>query len=139
VSGDFVYDPNTSPLPPWLFSTDYTPGGNAIVTVPDQPGTYNPYGDNGQLGGDVGTIPMPGGPTPPGTPRTPAEANPNAFFDIKQFLIWLAAGGVLWLILSMLADSGNERIAYSLAALILGGAVIYMGPKAIENAQTLFK
>lgn len=81
---------------------------------------------------------MPGGPTPPGTPRTPGEANPNAFFDAKQFLIWLAALAGLWLFLAFLADSGNEKFAYSLAALVLGGAVIYMGPKALTNAQTLF-
>jgi hypothetical protein len=82
---------------------------------------------------------MPGGPTPPGTPRTPAEANPNAFFDAKQFLIWLAALAALWLFLTMLAEAGYTQFAYALAALVLGGAVLFMGPKALENAQTLFK
>jgi hypothetical protein len=57
---------------------------------------------------------------------------------VKGFLVWLGALGVLWLFLTMLADSGNAQVAYALAGLILGGAVLYMGPQALKNAQTLF-
>lgn len=114
------------------FSLGDDPGGNQIVPTPDLPGTFDPNP------GPLGDIPMPDGPTPPGTPQTPAQANPNAFFDTKQFLLWLAALGVLWLFLSFLADSGYEKFAYSLAALVIGGALIFMGPDAIKNAQTLF-
>lgn len=46
--------------------------GNAIVPTPSPGGGFNPDP------GPIGTIPMPGGPTPPGTPRTPADANPCA-------------------------------------------------------------
>lgn len=114
------------------------PGGNAIVPTPDQPGTFDP-GTGPDFGGGVGQIPMPGGPTPPGTPRTPGEANPNAFFDAKEFLIWMAALAALWFVLTMLADMGYGQLAHGIAALILGGALIFMGPKALENAQQLFK
>lgn len=57
--------------------------------------------------------------------------------DWRQFLIWIAALGVLWLILSMLAETGNQRAAYSIAAVILVGALMFMGPKAIDNAKKL--
>jgi hypothetical protein len=76
--------------------------------------------------------------TPPSTPPGGAPAGPPSNAGLKEFLIWLGALAVLWIILTVLDETGNTRAAYGLAALILGGALIYMGPKAITNAQHLF-
>lgn len=58
-------------------------------------------------------------------------------FTPGRFVLWLGALGILWLILSALADAGNADVARSLAALIIFGALLALGPGAIGNAKGL--
>lgn len=133
------------PTFPWPWPTP--PGwprpqpGPFDPTPPDWPIGPSPGEPIPEPGPTTGTdtptttpVPMPGAPPAPGAPPS---GTPQTF-DFKKFLLWLAALGVLWLILGALADTGNEKFAYSLAALILGGALMFMGPQAIKNAQQLF-
>lgn len=111
--------------------------GNAIVPTPPDGGGFDP-----SPGGGIGDLPI-GTPTPPGTPRTPGEANPSAFetkpFDAKKFLAWLGALVVLWFVLTVMADSGEPAAAYSIAGLLMFGSLLFLGPKAIENAKAFAK
>jgi hypothetical protein len=59
--------------------------------------------------------------------------------DWVQFLVWLGALVVLWLMLTALAEAGFQREAYAVAGLLIFGALVVMGPTAIDNAQHLIK
>lgn len=100
------------------------PPGVVNPTVPQQP--EKPYPPMPDIPGNppVGsTGPMPG--TAPGG-------------DWKQFLIWIAALGALWLILTVMQEAGYPSLSKGLAALVLFGSILAMGPDAFKNAQKLF-
>lgn len=71
----------------------------------------------------------------PAVPNPTGKVGPMP--DWQQFLIWLGALGVLWFLLNALADAGYPDAAHGLAALLLVGGLIAMGPTAIKNAQAL--
>lgn len=64
---------------------------------------------------------------PPGTAFTPG-----------RFAVWAGAVGVLWFVLSALSDSGNGDLARAIAGMLAFGALIVLGPGAIQNAQMMF-
>lgn len=103
------------------------PPGVVNPTVPSQPETpYPPMPDipsNPPVGS---TGPIPG--------TAPSTSNPW-----KQFLIWIGALGGLWLILTMAQEAGYPAFAHGMAALILCGSLLALGPKAFTNAQQLLK
>jgi hypothetical protein len=82
----------------------------------------------GGSGGSSGS----GGSTAPDAPASQA-------FDTGKFLMWIGALAVLWLILTSVKEAGYPQFAYGMAGLILFGALLTLGPKAIENAQQIFK
>ena len=88
---------------------------------------------------DMGMLP-PGVAGPPENPvavaATPANRQ-RIDFTPGRFTLWMGALAILWLILAGLADSGNADAARALAALVVVGAVMALGPGAIGNAKGL--
>jgi len=58
-------------------------------------------------------------------------------FTPGRFVIWVGAVAILWLVLSVLSDSGNADVARAVAGLIVFGMVMALGPGAIGNARGL--
>lgn len=82
----------------------------------------------------------PSTPSPPSTPSTPSGgAAPAPIAEWQKFVVWLGAVAVLWLVLTLAAETGNQQFAYAFAALLLIGALFWLGPKAIDNAKALVK
>jgi hypothetical protein len=69
--------------------------------------------------------------------QTQPSSSVRVDFTPGRFVLWLGALGILWLILSALADTGNADVARALAALIVFGALLALGPGAIGNAKGL--
>jgi hypothetical protein len=94
---------------------------------------------SGQVGaqadatGQVGTV----GATPSAASST--SSGPVQAGDWQHFLLWLAALAALWLILTAAQDAGYPEFANGMAALILFGALLALGPHAIANAQLIFQ
>jgi hypothetical protein len=88
---------------------------------------------------------MPGRPggaiTPPGTAGGRAAPAPGGGVgpipDWQQFIIWIGALVVLWFILSALSEAGYAKEASAIGGLLVFGALMFMGPQAIQNAQAL--
>ena len=115
------------------------------VIIDDDTGkvlTTDPYG-----GGVTGESPTPPSdlPTLGPNPAAPGGASSGTppMPDWQQFLIWTGALVVLWFILTALDEAGYPGVARGLAALILGGALLFMlpdrngRPGAISNMQAL--
>jgi hypothetical protein len=101
---------------------------------------------NGQLNQGAYLGPPPGTPgvgmlSPSKTLDPKVQAKPSnsmrVEFTTGRFVLWIGALAILWLILSALADSGNADVARALAALIVFGALLALGPGAIGNAKGL--
>lgn len=110
------------------------------VLIDDDTGmvvSVDPYGGGAQ--GDT-TTPASQVPTlgpNPAAPQTSSGAGPPPMADWQQFLIWIGALAVLWFLLNAIAEGGYPDAAHGLAGLLLVGALIFMGPTAITNAQSL--
>jgi hypothetical protein len=85
----------------------------------------------------VGTLPA-GQTVDPKSQTKPSSAM-RVDFSPDRFVLWIGALAILWLILSALADTGNADIARALAALIVFGALLALGPGAIGNAKGLIE
>ena len=87
---------------------------------------------------------QPGGAAPqpdliaPGTkPGSVQIAAGQAMPDWQQFLVFIGALVVLWFVLSAIDEAGYSQLANGFAGLIVAGALLFMGPTAITNAQAL--
>lgn len=106
------------------------------VIVDDDTGktlTTDPYG-----GGVTGEgPPISQEPTLGPNPAAPTSGSVPAMPDWQQFLIWTGALAVLWFVLMAIAEAGEPGAANAFAGLLIGGALIFLGPTAIKNAQAL--
>ena len=84
----------------------------------------------------MGMLPPTGSAT--GSGGLQAKLPPGTAWSPQRFAVWSGALLVLWFILSALADSGNADIARGIAGLLVFGALVVLGPGAIQNAQMLF-
>jgi len=91
--------------------------GGIAQNIAGASGTFDPS-PGGELGGSIGTIPMPGGPTPSGTPRTPGEANPSAFDTHSIF---------------------NPNFGPTVAHLLVSGSLIFVGLIILFGGVLLLK
>jgi hypothetical protein len=94
-------------------------------------------GATAEVGGASSTVGVANVPAAPVGGAAIGSPSPVGAFNIGEFMLWLAALAVLWMILTAIKEAGYPAFANGIAGLIIFGALLFMGKDAIANAQKL--